>query len=61
MPITSVSIAYRPVRIGFLIKDGDATGEILPIPLDSSNDCIDALRYGLESYIKHKVSGFDVV
>jgi len=36
------------------------TGQILPIPVDASNDYIDALRYAIEKYIKRKVSLFDL-
>lgn len=36
------------------------SGKILPIPVDASNDYIDALRYALEKYIKKKVSIFDL-
>lgn len=36
------------------------TGQILPIPVDASNDYIDALRYALEKYIKKKITLFDL-
>jgi phage terminase large subunit len=37
------------------------TEEILPIPKDGSDHAPDAARYGLESYIKRKVSCWDVI
>lgn len=36
------------------------TNQILPQPIDASNHAVDAVRYALESYIKLKVSAFDV-
>ena len=38
-------------------KTDKITGEILPIPVDSSNHATDATRYALEDYIKAKTGG----
>ena len=35
-------------------KTDSRTNEVLPIPLDKSNHCVDALRYSLGTYIKGK-------
>ena len=42
-------------------KQDKITNEILPIPLDTSNHACDAARYGLEKYVKRKVSCWDVI
>jgi phage terminase large subunit len=42
-------------------KQDKITGEILPIPAPGSDHAPDAVRYALESYIKNKVSCFDVL
>ncbi len=42
-------------------KRDKQTDEILPVPKDGSDHAPDACRYGLESYIKQKVSCWDVI
>ena len=42
-------------------KRDKLTDEILPVPKDGSDHSPDACRYGLESYIKNKVSCWDVI
>lgn len=37
-------------------KTNKVTGEILPLPEDKWNHCIDAIRYALEPYMKNKQS-----
>ena len=41
-------------------KTDSKTNEVLPIPLDKSNHCVDALRYALGTYIKGKARPFDM-
>jgi phage terminase large subunit len=35
------------------------TGEVLPIIIDAYNHCIDGIRYGLNNFIKKKVTIYD--
>jgi len=39
--------------MNYSYKTDKMTGEVLPIPLDKDNHCIDALRYALEGYRKY--------
>ena len=41
-------------------KTDRLTGEILPVPLDKNNHCIDACRYALFEYIKAKSNGYNI-
>ncbi len=41
-------------------KTDKLTNEVLPIPLDKNNHCIDALRYALGTYIRGKARPFDM-
>jgi phage terminase large subunit len=41
-------------------KRDKITDEILPMPLDKANHACDAARYGIEAYIKRKVTIFDI-
>jgi phage terminase large subunit len=45
----------------YRFKEDKITGEVLPIPIDAHNDCIDSIRYSLEPYIKHTATIFDVL
>ena len=42
-------------------KTDRITGEVLPIPAEGSDHIPDACRYGLEKYIKRKVTIFDIL
>lgn len=42
-------------------KTDRITGEVLPIILDANNHCWDAIRYGLDGYIKGKTTAWEAM
>ncbi|MEY0017729.1 PBSX family phage terminase large subunit [Providencia rettgeri] len=42
-------------------KTDRITGEVLPVILDANNHCWDAVRYGLDGYIKGRTSVLDIL